>query len=273
MKKTVLLSSFFATSLLFGYEVDTQLAAEIAAAKAEKAAAEDKLKALEAKLPQNQDIMTYAKFGYIKTDGNTNTEVASIDGIIKKAWGKNSVKFIFDAQYGKADSIVNKKKYLTELQYAYLFTETLSFTYMIGYKKDYFSSYDYQVYTGPGAKWKAYSSDRQKLNLEGSILFSQDKLRNVTPPEDDKNTYSSYLVKLAYQLKIIENLTFNQDISYRSAIEDSNNYFILSESKLSSKISDIFAVGISYKIDYTNKVSPGIKQRDNTLSAFLSVDY
>ena len=154
-----------------------------------------------------------------------------------------------------------------------MFTETLSFVYVVGYKDDSFSSYDYQVYTGPGVKWKAYSSNRQKLNLEGSILFSQDKFINVTPAEDEKNTYSSYLVKLAYELKIIENLTFNQDISYRSAIEDSNNYFVLSESKLSSKISDIFAVGISYKIDYTNEVSPGIKQRDNTLSVFLSVDY
>ena len=222
MKKTILLGSIFTASLLFGYEVDPQLAAEIAAAKAEKTAAENKLKALETKLPQNQDIMTYAKFGYIKTDGNTNTEVASIDGTVKKAWGKNSVKFIFDAQYGKTESIVNKKKYLTELQYAYLFTETLSFAYIVGYKDDSFSSYDYQVYTGPGAKWKAHSSNRQKLNLEGSILFSQDKFIDVTPLEDEKNTYSSCLIKLAYELKIIENLTFNQNISYRSAIEDYN---------------------------------------------------
>lgn len=273
MKKTLLSLVAISTLSLASAPVDEKLSADIAAAKAEKEAAEAKLSALEAKLPQNQDIMTHVKFGYIQTDGNTETTAFSVDGNIKKAWDKNSLKLIFDAQYGKADEVVNKKKYFTELQYAYLFSSTLSFTYMAGYKYDFFSSYDYQAYTGPGLKWATYSSDTQKLDLEGSILYSQDKFQNVTPPADETNNYSSYLAKLAYELEIIDDLKFNQDLSYRSAFEDANNYFVFSESKLSSKISDIFSAGVSYKVDFTNEVAPGIEQRDNTLSAFLSIDY
>jgi len=272
--KKITLSSLLASSLLLAAPaIDPQLTADITAAKEEKAAAEAKLKALEAKLPQNQDIMTHVKFGFIKTDGNTDTEVISLDGNVKKAWGNNSAKIIFDAQYGKADSIVNKKKVFTELQYAYLFSSTLSFTYVLGYKYDVFSSYDYQAYTGPGLKWATYKSERQKLDLEGAVLYSQDKFLVVTPPDDDTNTYSSYLAKLSYELQLLENLKFNQDLSYRASFEDAENYFIFSESKLSSKISDIFSAGVSYKIDYTNLVATGIEQQDNTLSAFLSIDY
>ena len=273
MKKIALSLMAFSTLALASATVDQQLTADIAVAKEEKVAAEAKLKALQAKLPQNQDIMSHIKFGYIQTDGNTDTQSFSLDGTIEKAWGDNSAKFVFDAQYGKADEVLNKKKYFTELQYGYLFTSTLSFTYVVGYKYDFFSSYDYQAYTGPGLKWATYKSDRQKLDLEGAVLYSQDKFANVTPPEDELNTYSSYLAKLAYKLQILENLKFNQDLSYRSAFEDSDNYFIFSESKLSSKISDIFSAGVSYKIDYTNQVAAGIEQRDNTLSAFLSLDY
>lgn len=273
MKKTLLSLIAISTLSLASTTEDAKLAADIAAAKAEKSAAEAKLTALEAKLPQNQDIMTHIKFGYIQTDGNTETTAFSIDGNIQKAWGNNSLKLIFDSQYGKADAVTNKKKYFTELQYAYLFTSTLSFTYVVGYKYDYFSSYDYQGYTGPGLKWATYKSDIQKLDLEAGVLYSQDKFQNVTPPADETNTYSSYLAKLAYELQIMDNLKFNQDLSYRSAFEDSNNYFVFSESKLSSKISDIFSAGVSYKVDYTNEVAPGIEQRDNTLSAFLSIDY
>jgi len=273
IKKITLSLMAFSTLAVANTTVDQKLVADIAVAKEEKTAAEAKLKALQAKLPQNQDIMSHVKFGYIQTDGNTDTQVVSIDGTVEKAWGDNSLKFVFDAQYGKADDLVNKKKYFTELQYAYLLTDTLSFTYVVGYKYDFFSSYDYQSYTGPGLKWATYKSDRQKLDLEGALLYSQDKLTTVTPPDDDMNTYSAYLAKLTYELQIIENLKFNQDLSYRSAFEDSNNYFIFSESKLSSKISDIFSAGLSYKIDYTNEVAAGIEQRDNTLSAFLSIDY
>jgi len=274
--KKIVLSMTLATSLMMAAEVDqTKLAADIAAAKAEKSTAEAKLKALEAQLPQNQEIITHVRLGYIKTDGNANTETFALDGSFKKAWGKNSGLIIFDSQYGEAESVENKNKYFVEMQYAYAFTNKLSFTYVLGYKNDKFSSYDYQAYTGPGAKYYAYSSDIQKLNFEGSILYSQDRLqdKNVVAPDDATTTYGSYQAKLAYELQILSNLKFNQDLSYRGSFEDSANYFIFSTSALSSKISDIFSAGVSYKIDYTNTVAAGIKQRDNTLSAFLSLDY
>lgn len=283
--KRITLSLVLASSLMMAADVDqTKLAADIAAAKAEKSAAESKLKALETQLPQDQSIKTNVKLGYIKTDGNANTETFALDGSFKKAWGRNSASIIFDSQYGNADTtdslgVTNneetKNKYFVELQYNYLFSDTLSFTYLVGYKSDKFSSYNYQAYTGPGMKWATYKSDIQKLDLEGSVLYSQDELQgqNVTPPADAISNYASYQAKLAYELQILSNLRFNQDISYRSSFEDSANYFIYSTSALSSKISAIFSAGISYKIDYTNVVAVGILQRDNTLSAFLSLDY
>ena len=272
----IALSLVLASSLTMAADVakdQVKLAADIEVAKADKKAAEDKIKALKAQLPQDQEIKTHVKLGYIKTDGNTDTETFSLDGSFKKAWGKNSGSIIFDGQYGSDKNVINKKKYFTELEYAYLFTKTLSFTYTLGYKVDKFSSYDYQAYTGPGLKWNTYKSDKQKLNLEGDILYSQDVLQVVTPPDDDTNTYGSYKAKLTYELKIVDDLKFNQEFSYRAAFDDADNYFIFSDSSLSSKISDIFSAGISYKVDYTNLVAQGKVRSDNTLAAFLSLDY
>ena len=275
----ITLSLLLASSLIMAVEVDqTKLASDIAAAKEQKSTADANLKALEAQLPpapQNQDIITHVKLGYIKTDGNTNTETFALDGSFKKAWGKNSGSIVFDSQYGDAEGIETKSKYFVELGYAYLFTDTLSFTYLAGYKNDKFSSYNYQAYTGPGMKWATYKSDKQKLNLEGSILYSQDELQsqNVVAPDDATTTYGAYQAKLSYELQILENLKFNQDLSYRASFEEASNYFIYSKSALTSKISDIFSAGVDYKIDYTNEVAAGIFRRDNTLSAFLSLDY
>ncbi len=272
----ITLSLLLASSLMMAIEVDqTKLALDIAEAKVQKSAAEAKLKSLEDQLPQNQDIITHVKLGYIRTDGNANTQTFATDGSFKKAWGRNSASIIFDLQYGDAEGVEIKHRYFTELKYAYLFTDTLSFSYIMGYKDDRFSSFNYQTYTGPGLKWATYKSAKQQLDLKGSILYSQDQFQeqHVVAPAEATLNYSSYLATASYELQILDNLKFNQDISYRASFEDSNNYFVFSASSLSSKLSDIFSAGISYKVDYTNEVAPGVLQRDNTLAAYISLDY
>ena len=279
MKKLILLSSTLAASLLMAEAPSAQLTADIAAAKEAADTANAKLKSLQAQLPQNQDIMTNVKFGYIRNDGNTNTEVFSLDGKIKKEWGNNSLSLILDAQYGNAEDSngnkeVTKNKYFTELEYAYAFTSTLSATVVVGFKDDEFSSYDYQSYVGPGVKYKAYKSDRQEVDVEASLLYSHDVIQegllDITGLEED---YGSYKAKVTYALNVLENLKFDQTLSYRASMDESQNYFIFSNSALSSKISDIFSAGVSYKIDYSNLVAEGKEQRDNTLAAFISLDY
>jgi len=234
---------------------------------------------LMAEAPKDQSIKTNAKLGYMKTDGNTNTETFSLEAKIKKDWGKNSLALVLDAQYGNTEnatgvSEVIKNKYFAELQYAYAFTSALSATLVVGYKNDEFSSYNYQSYVGPGVKYKAYKSDKQKLNLEASLLYSSDEVQEQFASNTAlEEKYGSYKAKLTYELQIVENLKFNQELSYRASMNESQNYFAFSNSQLSSKISDIFSAGLGYKVDYAHLVPAGIEQRDTTLSAFISIDY
>lgn len=279
--KKILLSSILASGLLLATEpTDPKLVADITAAKAQKAAADAKLKALEAKLPQNQDIMTNLKLGYMKTDGNSKTETFTLDGKAKKEFGTQYLSLVLNAQYANADVTVNNNvttnqlttnKYFAELGYGYGVTDALSITAVLGYKNDKFSSYDYQTYFGPGAKYKTYKSARQELNLAASLLYSHDKEQVATP--DFTEDYASYKANLTYELQILDNLKFNQEASYRASFDDSDNYFVFSNSELSNKISDIFSAGVGYKADYTNLVASDLEKLDTTFTAFLSVDY
>lgn len=276
----IVLSSLLASGLLVAAPaVDPQLAADITAAKAEKAAADDKLKALESKLPQNQDIVANIKLGYMDTKGNTNTETFSLDGKAKKDFGTQYLSLVLDAQYGNADNLagvneVIKNKYFAELEYGYKVTDRFSITAVLGYKNDSFSSYNYQSHVGSGLKYLAYKSDIQKLDLEASVLYSSDDIQEQYLNQDGlESDYASYKAKLTYELQILENLKFDQELSYRASFDESTNYFAFSNSSLSSKISDIFSAGVSYKVDYTNIVAPTIYRADRTLTAFLSVDY
>jgi len=279
MKKIVLSSVLASGLLLAAPVVDPKLAADIAAAKEVKTAADEKLKALEAKLPQNQDIIANIKLGYMDTKGNTNTETFSLDGKAKKEFDTQYISLVFDAQYGNADNStgvneVIKNKYFTELEYGYRITDRLSVTAVLGYKNDSFSSYNYQSYIGPGLKYLTYKSDIQKLDLEASVLYSSDDIQERYITQNGlESEYASYKAKLTYELQIVENLKFEQELSYRASFNESTNYFAFSNSSLSSKISDIFSAGVSYKVDYTNEVAPSIYRADRTLTAFLSVDY
>ncbi len=273
MMKKVMLGSLLLSSLLMAEESISKeelekLKAEIAKVKDEKSALDKKLKALEAKLPQDTSLKTHTELGYIATHGNTKTETFLFDTKWKKEWDKNVVTWTFDAQYATNDNEEIKNKYMTELDYGYKFTKRFSLNYLIGYKDDKFSAYDYQFYTGPGAKYKVVKTKAHDLSLEGNILYSLDQPYGDVP----SNEYASFQAKGVYSWQITKTLKFEEEASYRVDLGYGQNYFVYSATKISSKFSDIFSGGLGYKVDYVNQ--PGDKKRtDTTLTANLIMDY
>lgn len=248
-----------------------------------------------AELDENRQnpFVTHTELGYVETQGNTKTKTFNLDAKAKKNWDKNALSFLFDAQYASDQDVETKNKFLTELEYNYELTERFAFTYLAGYKQDKFSGYVYQAYTGPGAKYAVLKTQSQNLNLEGSVLYSQDETQDtnydatgviiaypnptniatVTSTEGEVQSYGSFRAKGVYEWQILENLKFDQELSYRASFEDSDNYFVFSKTALTSKLSDIFSAGISYKVDYINQAAIGKEYADRTFTANLIIDY
>jgi len=222
-------------------------------------------------------LVTHTELGYVETQGNTHTKTFSLNAKAKKAWGKHVANAKLDAQYASDNDVETKNKYLVELQYDYDFTDRFSFNYLAGYKDDKFSGFEYQFYTGPGAKYKAIISDKQNLSFEANILYALDRHEEVTttvpvqPAYDDD--YTSYRAKGLYDLQVLENLKFNQELSIRGSLEDSDVYYTYSKSALTSKLSDILSAGLSYTVDYTNRPATGKEKTDTTITANLIIDY
>ena len=237
-------------------------------------------------------LTTHTELGYIKTDGNTETQTFNLDAKAKKAWGKHIGNLLFDGQYADDSGVETKNKYIVELNYDYAFTDRFAFTYLAGYKSDKFSAFDSQAYTGPGAKYKAIVSDAHNLTLEGNILYSMDEISDVeydaggnvinypnaanTPVasvvQGDSDNYAAYRAKAVYTWQMLENLKFDQELSYRGSFEETSNYFVFSKTALVSKLSGMFSAGLSYKVDYVNEA--GLKDdTDTTLTANLIIDY
>ncbi len=270
-----------------------QLKSEIDRTKSEIESLDAKVKELEAKLPPNEELMTHVELGFIQTQGNTKTDTFNLEIDMKKNWDKNQVTYFLDGQYASDRENETKNKFATELEYAYSFTDKLSATYLAGYKQDKFSGFNYQAYTGPGIRYQLVASGKHEFSLEGSILYSIDDIEDsnldaagevIEYPNPDNipissitygNTdkYTSYRAKGVYGWQMLENLKFDQELSYRAEFSNSETFFVCSKSALSSKISEIFSAGISYKLDYVNTPPEGKQYTDETFTANLIIDF
>lgn len=239
------------------------------------------------------ELVTHVEFGYVNTQGNTDTNAFSLALKEEKAWGKHSVNLLFDGQYASDNNVESKNKYFTELSYDYKLTEKSEFDYLIGYKQDKFSGYSYQSYTGPGGKYKAIKTKHHSLSLEGNILYSQDETEDISydsagntiaypnanhiatarKVNGSTRNYFAYRAKTVYKWQILENLKFSQVLSYRSEVEDSTNYFVFSKTAIINKITDVFSAGINYKVDYVNLAGSDKERADRTFTANLIVDF
>ncbi|MEA3330552.1 MAG: DUF481 domain-containing protein [Campylobacterota bacterium] len=249
--------------------------------------------ATESDLKTETPLITHTEFGYIETQGNTVTKTFNLEAKIQKSWQKHIFALTFDGQYASDKSIETKNKYLIELEYDYEITDRFAFDYLTGFKQDKFSTFNYQFYTGPGVKYKAIKAKKHDLSLESNILYSQDDIADINyatdgsvidyPNPDDKSTatredgelkdYVSFRVKAVYGWQIFENLKFDQELSYRVDLEDTKNFFAFSKTAFSSKFTDVFSAGISYKVDYVNMPSTDKEYTDRTLTANLIIDF
>ena len=249
--------------------------------------------ALAMDLKAEDALKVHAKLGYISTQGNTETTTYALEAKVKKGWEKDVLEFEFDGQYSSDKSVETKNKYFIELEYNYIFTEQLAFGYLAGYKDDKFSGFNYQTYTGPGIKYNALKDKAQNLTIDANILYAQDSTEDIhkdssgdiiaypnptnTPTASTEagttKSYGSMRLKAIYTLQMLENLKFTQELTYRSDMEDTAQYFVFSKTAFDSKISDMFSAGISYKIDYVNSPVDGKENSDRTLTATIGMDF
>jgi len=217
----------------------------------------------------NGDIASHSEFSYINTKGNTNTTSLAFEGNAKSKWDLHIFRVHADAYRASNNGTTAKNKWSTEFNYDYQFDEVISTNYMIGYKEDRFSRFDYQFYTGPGLGWKVMDDPSEKLSLQGNILFAEDK-----PQEIPKNDYFSSKIGADYQWKIQDNLKFIQEATYRVNLEETKYWFAYSKTAIESKINSTLSMGVSYKVDYVNTPPPlTLSHTDKTFMVSLIVDY
>ena len=225
-------------------------------------------------------IKTHAELSYANTGGNTESQDLAGNLKLSIPFYSQEVRFVGNALYSNndnfdvngsyVDTTTTKNRWDAELNYDYNFNESVAFNYLAGAKGDKFSTFVYQAYTGPGAIWTTFKNDSHDLKFQGNVLWAWDE--NRQPYEADSNdtlhSYAAYQASMDYIFQITESTKFTQYLMYRSEFEDTTNYFGKSKTALEVKMSDIFSLGVSYTVDYTNNKADDV--RSYTDSVFLT---
>jgi len=214
------------------------------------------------------ELKTHSEFSYIQTTGNTDTKSLGLDFRGQKDWDIHKLALDLDAYYAENDGEETKNNIRSELNYFRPLSSTIDFNYLVGYKDDKFSGYDYQFYTGPGVKFNVFKTPVQTLYLSGNVLYSLDDY-----DEGDEEDYFSGRAGLDYIYKFNENVKFVEEANIRSRFDDADTWFLYSKSSIYSKISDNLSLGLSYKVNHQNNPPANRKETDTTTMVSLVVDW
>ncbi len=268
IKKIVILSTIASCLLAEQYIQDVK--DEIKETKREVERLNLKLKKLKTQLPETDFVFNaHAEAGYTLNSGNSDTEALNIDTKLSAKWDLHTLEISTLWQYGESSDVETTNRFVSELAYDYKLSRRLSVNYLAGYKDDKFSGFDYQFYTGPGAKYVTIKTDFQDLTIDGNLLYAKDKILN-----QDERSYAAYRVQGVYNMQLLENLKFHQTLNYRSEIADIENYFVYSKTAFTTRLSEIFFAGVAYYVDYTNEPAIiGKKEMDTKFTFNLIADY
>ena len=242
--------------------------------------------ALFAAAEDEKAVSTHLEASYANTGGNTESQ--DVAGALKLniPFYSNEIRFVGHVLYSNNDNLdengtiidtqTTKNRWDAELNYDYNFNDTWAFNYLAGGKGDKFSTFVYQAYTGPGGIWTTFKNDAHDLKFQGNVLWAWDE--NQEPYQEDSNdtlhSYAAYQISMDYVFQITESTKFIQYLMYRSEFKDTTNYFGKSKTAVEAKMSDIYSLGVSYTVDYTNNKADDVRSyTDSVFLASLIVDF
>lgn len=203
------------------------------------------------------DVDKHLELSYVQTSGNTNTTTFSskLEGTAALS-DTQSIRAKGNILYSENDNNTSANKYNLELDYNRMINEKLYSNMGISYVKDELSDYDYRLNIGPGLGYKIIEDEIQTVDIQIGLDYAYDKYKDGL-----KDNYLAGRTELNYKYRFSQSLEFKQMLSYLSSFEDSEKYFVVSDSAIKVKMTQNLSFGVSYGMDYTNKT---IKEKLDT---------
>jgi putative salt-induced outer membrane protein len=211
-----------------------------------------------------------AEGSYVRTTGNTDTQTLGavvdasreVEGDVNRYYAKGK------ALFAESDGDQTANRWFAEGRYERGFTERFFGFLTASYLKDKFSGYEYRFNAGPGLGYELVKTERHRLKGLLGVLWSHDEFE-----QGGSDSYAMGKATLDYAWQIRENLKFKQLVDYQASLQDSDVFFLKSETALEVKINTFLSLGVGYIVSYQNEPPADADETDTAFLTSLIVDF
>jgi putative salt-induced outer membrane protein len=165
------------------------------------------------------------------------------------------------------------EKYLANGRYERVLSGKLFAFLQASYLKDEFAGYDYRTWGGPGLGYEFIKTDVHHLTGRVSANYNTEKYAEERDG-DDSDSYTSGKAAANYIWQITETVRFKQYADYLVSFEDTDKYYVNSESALEVKMSEYLSLGVSYLVAYQSQPpTDDFERTDTTFLTSIIVDF
>lgn len=208
----------------------------------------------------------------------TDSQITRKDSIIEsKLFGK--------IIYSETDKKRNNEEYSSGIQFDYKPYNKLTPFILFTTYRNQFKKYDLRLSGLAGAKWVIYKNldSLKKIQSEYSIsvafVYDHEKYTaqfdtegtDITPANKQKLRLS---VRPKIKQRITENIYLQNTTFYQPNFKNFDDYFIDSETSITTKLHKRVDLGLSYEFHYISKpVNEDVENTDQTILAKLTIKF
>jgi putative salt-induced outer membrane protein len=226
-------------------------------------AAQDESPAEEAKKPAPPPVKWSGNLNlsWTQTAGNTESLAVSISAGATRKAEKNLFEATAQVHYGETDGDQTTDKGDSLLRFSYFHTKRFFSFCEGGVYYDDFRKLDVGTRIGAGVGRKFVETERTKLNGRiGAAWTAEEYMEGY-----DDERYTSATAGFDLSHSITKTLVFTLKASSDVDTNDSENWTLVAEAALKSKISERVSIIVSATDKYDNDPPAGVKENDFTL--------
>jgi putative salt-induced outer membrane protein len=207
---------------------------------------------------------------YVQTEGNTKVTTLAAKNLLKYKFTEKLLgSWKIGAVNAKTDNVKTAESYFTELRLDYQNTVRLYSFANTGWQQNKFAGVDEHIYGGAGEGYKFLDGPANFLIGELSVMYVTDKYIDTT-----KKDYAGGRAFMKYSYAFTEKNKFSQSLEYLDNFDNSQRYFVNSETAVISALSGIFSLKAAYLVNYANEPVPAtLKKKDSMTTVALVANY
>ncbi len=169
-----------------------------------------------------------------------------------------------------ADSTLTQRRLYLGYQLDYDFSDRLYGYARASYEDDRFSGFDYRLFGSAGLGYLIYDNERLKWKVEGGPGYRYSVLDQPVLGGDDTDSQFAFYASSETDWTIRDGLLFEQDLSF---IWTSSTSTFISQTAVTTAVSDSISVGASYLYRFETNPPLGQVQTDTLLRASVTYGF